>query len=432
MFALHWDAFIKPKKSYWKLSQVGSTQTAQARAAHHRVRGAASAGRFSDHRIRDAHAVQQLLKRTISAESTDLKGILAAKISKEQERIKAFRKQHGGTKVGEVTVDMMYGGMRGIKGLVCETSVLDPEEGIRFRGYSIPECQKNLPKAEGGEEPLPEGLFWLLITGDVPTKAQVNSISKEWAQRAELPPHIVTLLNNFPASKMHPMTQFSAAITALNTESKFAKAYSEGIKKALYWEYVYEDSMDLIAKLPVVAATIYRNAYQDGKGIGAIDTSRDWSWNFTSMLGFDSKEFIELMRLYLTIHSLVGPVPLLRRRNERPRRTSPRPRQPGGARFPDKNEERTRRRYPRRESEGVRPQDPEGRSGDSWLWPCRPQEDRSPLHVSEGVRPETPSQGSDVQGEIIHEKVQGWSPKFTRSCLRFSWKPAKSRTRGPT
>lgn len=67
----------------------------------------------------------------------------------------------------------MYGGMRGIKGLVCETSVLDPDEGIRFRGYSIPECQKLLPKAKGGAEPLPEGLFWLLITGDIPTEAQV-------------------------------------------------------------------------------------------------------------------------------------------------------------------------------------------------------------------------------------------------------------------
>lgn len=64
--------------------------------------------------------------------------------------------------------------MRGIKGLVCETSVLDADEGIRFRGYSIPECQKTLPKADGGEEPLPEGLFWLLITGDIPTKAQVS------------------------------------------------------------------------------------------------------------------------------------------------------------------------------------------------------------------------------------------------------------------
>ncbi len=77
-----------------------------------------------------------------------------------------------------IFISQMYGGMRGIKGLVTETSVLDPEEGIRFRGYSIPECQQILPKAPGGEEPLPEGLFWLLLTGQVPTEAQVKAVSK--------------------------------------------------------------------------------------------------------------------------------------------------------------------------------------------------------------------------------------------------------------
>lgn len=129
----------------------------------------------------------------------------------------------------------MYGGMRGIKGLVCETSVLDPDEGIRFRGYSIPECQKLLPKAPGGAEPLPEGLFWLLMTGDVPTDAQVRQVSKEWAERAALPAHVVTLLNNLPTN-VHPMSQLSAAVTVLNSESKYAKAYSSGVHKTKYWE----------------------------------------------------------------------------------------------------------------------------------------------------------------------------------------------------
>lgn len=154
----------------------------------------------------------------------------------------------------------------------------------------------------GGQEPLPEGLFWLLITGDVPTKAQVDALSREWANRAALPSHVVTMLNNMPAT-LHPMSQLSCAVTALNHESKFAKAYSEGVHKSKYWEYVYEDSMDLIAKLPVVAATIYRNTYRDGKGIGAIDPKKDWSANFTKMLGYEDEKFTELMRLYLTIHS---------------------------------------------------------------------------------------------------------------------------------
>jgi len=242
-----------------------------------------------------------LFVRNISADKT-LKEVLAEKIPAEQENVKNFRKSHGATKVGEVTVDMMYGGMRGIKGLVCETSVLDPDEGIRFRGLSIPECQQTLPKAEGGQEPLPEGLFWLLCTGEVPTKSQVKTLSREWAERAALPQHVVTLLNNLP-NTLHPMSQFSAAVTALNHDSKFAQAYSQGVHKSKYWESVYEDSIDLIAKLPVVAATIYRNTYKGGKGIGSIDPNLDWSANYTKMLGFDNPQLTELMRLYLTIHS---------------------------------------------------------------------------------------------------------------------------------
>lgn len=236
------------------------------------------------------------------ASEKSLKDVLAEKIPQEQEAVKAFRKSHGSTKVGEVTVDMMYGGMRGIKAMVWETSVLDPDEGIRFRELSIPECQKVLPKAEGGSEPLPEGLFWLLATGEIPTQSQVKQLSKEWAERAALPQHVVTLLNNLP-NTLHPMSQFSAAITALNHDSKFAKAYADGVHKSKYWETTYEDSMDLIAKSIVVAATIYRNTYKDGKGIASIDPNLDWSANYTRMLGFEDPTFTELMRLYLTIHS---------------------------------------------------------------------------------------------------------------------------------
>merc|ERR1712107_883009 len=236
-----------------------------------------------------------------SVNAADLRTTVAEKIPAAQEEVKAFRKSHGGAKIGEITVDSLYGGMR-MKGLVTETSVLDPEEGIRFRGYTIPECQELLPKAPGGEEPLPEGLFWLLVTGDIPTEAQVKGLSEDWASRAELPSHVVTMLNNFP-SHLHPMAQFSAAIAALNSESKFAKAYGEGVHKTKYWEANFEDSMDLIAKLPVVAATIYNNLYRDGAAPCPIDTSKDWSYNFTEMIGYKDPMFTELMRLYLTIHS---------------------------------------------------------------------------------------------------------------------------------
>jgi len=99
------------------------------------------------------------------------------------------------------------------------------------------------------------------------------------------------------------MSQLTAASAALNSESKFVKAYNDGVNKSVYWETVYEDSMDLIAKLPTVAAMIYRNLYRDGTSVGCIDNSKDWSENFVQMLGYEDHAFTELMRLYLTIHS---------------------------------------------------------------------------------------------------------------------------------
>ena len=60
--------------------------------------------------------------------------------------------------------------------------------------------------------------------------------------------------------------------------------------------------MDLIAKLPVVAATIYNNLFREGATPCPIDPEKDWSYNYTSMIGYEEPMFTELMRLYLTIH----------------------------------------------------------------------------------------------------------------------------------
>jgi citrate synthase len=213
-----------------------------------------------------------------------------------------LRKDYGNAPLGEVTLDQVYGGQRGIKALVWEGSVLDSEEGIRFRGKTIPDLQKELPKAPGGNEPLPEGLFWLLLTGEVPTESQVRALSVEFAARSDLPQHVKELIDRSPPS-LHPMAQLSIAVTALESESLFSKAYEKGVNKKEYWQYTYEDSIDLIAKLPTIAARIYRNMFKDGK-VAPIDSTADYSANFAKQLGFgDNKEFVELMRLYLTIHA---------------------------------------------------------------------------------------------------------------------------------
>lgn len=241
-------------------------------------------------------------RRGYSVESCGLKERMHELIPEMQKEVKEFRGAHGSDVIGEVTVDMAYGGMRGIKGLTCETSVLDANEGIRYRGLTLFECNEQLPHAPGGSQMLPEGVLWLLFTGEVPTAAQTTALSKELASRAEIPSHVQTMINNFPTT-LHPMAQFSAAVTALHSESLFAAAYAAGTPKARYWEATYEDSLNLIAKLPTVAASIYRNVFKDGK-VAAINPDKDISWNYANQLGFsDQDDFVELMRLYLSIHA---------------------------------------------------------------------------------------------------------------------------------
>jgi citrate synthase len=93
------------------------------------------------------------------------------------------------------------------------------EEGIRFRGKTIPEIQQQLPKAPGGSEPLPEGLFWLLVTGEIPTHEQVSELSKDWAARAAIPEFVEEILDRCPPT-LHPMSQFSLAVTAVRQFSR--------------------------------------------------------------------------------------------------------------------------------------------------------------------------------------------------------------------
>lgn len=237
-----------------------------------------------------------------TSKTKTLKETFAEQLPEKIEQIKKLRKDYGSKVVGEVTLDQVYGGARGIKSLVWEGSVLDSEEGIRFRGKTIPECQEVLPKAPGGQEPLPEGLFWLLLTGEVPSEQQVRELSAEWAARSDVPKFVEELIDRCP-SDLHPMAQLSIAVNALEHESSFAKAYAKGINKKEYWGYTFEDSMDLIAKLPTIAARIYQNVYKGGK-VAPVQKDKDYAYNFANQLGYaDNKDFVELMRLYLTIHT---------------------------------------------------------------------------------------------------------------------------------
>ena len=112
-----------------------------------------------------------------------LKQKLAYKIEEWRPRTKELLKNYSDVKISDVTIAQAMGGMRGIKCLVTDISYLDPIEGIRFRGYTIPEVLQKLPKPPRSEVPYVEGFLYLLLTGDVPTKKEVKAVEHEMEKR---------------------------------------------------------------------------------------------------------------------------------------------------------------------------------------------------------------------------------------------------------
>lgn len=222
----------------------------------------------------------------------------ASKCVSEYQRI---RKEHGDKVIAQVTIDQVLSGQKGIPALVCDTSNLDSNEGIRFRGYSLPELRQKLPKLTPEGEPLPEGLFYLMLIGEIPEKDDVMNISRDWATRSHVPQHVFDVIDAIPKTA-RPMTMFSAAILSMATESVFQKAYRAGVHKKFYWDFMYEDVMNLIARLPRIAAYIYRRLYHNDHHIEP-NPNLDWAGNLAYMMGFDSLEVKRLLRLYMVIHA---------------------------------------------------------------------------------------------------------------------------------
>jgi len=231
----------------------------------------------------------------------DLKKKFEKKINNSRLKIKDLVSEYGDKVVGEISLRQIYSGMRGMLSMVTETSKLDPNEGIRFRGYSLPEIQDMLPRSKGSNQPLPEGMFYLMLIGELPNQKDVELISLELEKRSCVPDFVFDVINRLP-NNMHPMTQFSIAILSLRDNSEFSKAYSKGISKKEYWDPTFEDAFNLIAKLPRIAAYIYRKIYHNNDHIAPLKDV-DWSANFAHMLGFSNSEFTDLIRLYMTIHS---------------------------------------------------------------------------------------------------------------------------------
>ncbi|MFV9511192.1 citrate (Si)-synthase [Tepidibacillus sp. LV47] len=230
-----------------------------------------------------------------------LKNVLAKKIEEHRKRTTKLLVEYGDVKISEVTIAQAIGGMRGVKSLVTDISYLDPYEGIRFRGYTIQEVMEKLPKPEGKEYPYVEGFLYLLLTGDIPTKEQALEVVEDMRKRSQVPQYVFDMLRALPRDS-HPMAMFSAAIVSMQRESVFAKAYSEGkLNKYNSWEYMYEDVLNLLAKLPQIGAFIYRLKYKGDTQIDP-DPNLDFGGNFAYMMGIDPP-YDEVARMYFILHS---------------------------------------------------------------------------------------------------------------------------------
>jgi citrate synthase len=230
-----------------------------------------------------------------------LKEVLRKKIEEHRPRTTRLVKEFGDVKLGDVTVGMAIGGARGVKCLVTDISYLDPMEGIRFRGKTIPETFAALPKVPGSEYPYVEGFWWMLMTGDVPTKEQTLEVVADWKQRSQIPAYVVDVLRAMPRDS-HPMTMFSTAILAMQRESVFAKNYAAGkFNKMTCWEDMFEDANNMMAKLGPIAAYIYRMKYKGDTHIPA-DPNLDMGGNFAHMMGVP-KPYDDVARMYFIIHS---------------------------------------------------------------------------------------------------------------------------------
>ena len=218
-----------------------------------------------------------------------------------RERVVKLLKENGNKVAGEVTIAQIYGGMRGVKALVTDISYVDPNEGIRYRGHTLPDVVKELPKPEGAEMPYVGGLYYLLMTGEFPTAEQALEVESAWATRSHVPSHVFKVLRDMP-DNTHPMALFSQAILTLQSNSEFAKRYAEGMSKMDYWKPALDDALHLTSKLGVIAAFIYRMKYGDGAE-PTYDPKLDYGANFAQMMGVDDPEYADLARLYFILHA---------------------------------------------------------------------------------------------------------------------------------
>ena len=217
---------------------------------------------------------------------------LEEKIPVWRDDVESLLKNNGSSVISEVTLTQAYGGMRGVKGLVCDTSSVSPDTGLIIRGKPLLDII----------DILPEQVFFLLLADEMPDEDALTNLQSQLSEHAVVPDYIWTILNSMPEDS-HPMAMFNTAVLAMEKESVFRKNYDKGMSKEDFWKPMLEDGLSLIAKLPAIGAGVYRIRFQKS-GLIEPDGSLDWGANFAHMLGLNDPDgnVKKLMRLYLMLH----------------------------------------------------------------------------------------------------------------------------------
>ncbi|MEW5702637.1 MAG: citrate (Si)-synthase [Candidatus Zixiibacteriota bacterium] len=209
-----------------------------------------------------------------------------------RDEVRTLLKEHGEDVIDKVTLAQAYGGMRGIRCQVCDTSAVEADKGLIIRGIPIKDLTERLP----------EEIFWLLLTGELPDAASLKSLQDDLKKRAAVPDYVWKVLEAMPKDS-HPMCMLDTAILCMERESVFRKQYDEGMTKDQYWEKTLEDALRIIGALPGIAAGMYRLRFNKGPRIPS-DPKLDWGADYAHMLGLPDPDgnFARLMRLYLVLH----------------------------------------------------------------------------------------------------------------------------------
>ncbi len=223
--------------------------------------------------------------------------ILHENLTTQAEALRAQRtallKEHGDTVLGSVTIEQVLGGMRGVPALVCDTSSVSADEGLRIRDTPILDLT----------DITPEETFWLLVTGKRASATELDELRSIFSKYYAIPQYVIDTLKAMPKDS-HPMVMLSVGLLAMERESEFRAAYDKGAGKDALWQSMVNDSVRLIGSIPGIAAAIYRIRFHDGNVIAPLTDDNDLSNNFAHMLGVSNDaSWKELIRLYLVLHS---------------------------------------------------------------------------------------------------------------------------------